>query len=142
MVQLKSKQCQRKAKDEVRKEELEGFPSAKKFRYNGIMPELEEKLDILFDRVVVTGADIWVSNSGVLPPELRDVEELASSEEHQDDEANTLHTDSLDDPIIGAAPVSHPTALEKSAYRRFAGPSRLLDHPLRHKHRDALPPTT
>ncbi|KAL0917914.1 hypothetical protein M5K25_013022 [Dendrobium thyrsiflorum] len=48
---------------------------------------------------------------------------------------------------VGAAPVSHPTALEKSAYRRFAGPSRmpkkkLLDHPLRHKHRDALPPTT
>ncbi|KAL0911080.1 hypothetical protein M5K25_019192 [Dendrobium thyrsiflorum] len=47
----------------------------------------------------------------------------------------------------GAAPVSHPTALEKSAYRRFAGPSRtskkrLLDHPFRHKHRDALPPTT
>ncbi|KAL0919666.1 hypothetical protein M5K25_011779 [Dendrobium thyrsiflorum] len=49
--------------------------------------------------------------------------------------------------VVGAAPVSHPTALEKSAYRRFAGPSRtskkrLLDHPLRHKHRDALPPTT
>ncbi|KAL0904338.1 hypothetical protein M5K25_026430 [Dendrobium thyrsiflorum] len=48
---------------------------------------------------------------------------------------------------VGAAPVSHPTALEKSAYRRFAGPSRtpkkrLLDHPLRHKHRDALPSTT
>ncbi|KAL0910250.1 hypothetical protein M5K25_021213 [Dendrobium thyrsiflorum] len=49
--------------------------------------------------------------------------------------------------VVGAAPVSHPTALEKSAYRRFVGPSRtskkrLLDHPLRHKHRDALPPTT
>ncbi|KAL0906826.1 hypothetical protein M5K25_025351 [Dendrobium thyrsiflorum] len=49
--------------------------------------------------------------------------------------------------VVGAAPIFHPTALEKSAYRRFAGPSRtpkkrLLDHPFRHKHRDALPPTT
>ncbi|KAL0920009.1 hypothetical protein M5K25_009109 [Dendrobium thyrsiflorum] len=48
---------------------------------------------------------------------------------------------------VGTAPVSHPTALEKSAYRRSAGPSRkpkkrLLDHPLRQKHRDTLPPTT
>ncbi|KAH0464514.1 hypothetical protein IEQ34_007300 [Dendrobium chrysotoxum] len=77
------------------------FPSTKKFRYNRIMPELEKKLDIMFGRIVATGADIWVLNSGVLPPELRDVEEVASSkEEHQDDEANTLHTDILDDPII------------------------------------------
>ncbi|KAL0907753.1 hypothetical protein M5K25_022188 [Dendrobium thyrsiflorum] len=48
---------------------------------------------------------------------------------------------------VGAAPVSHPTVLEKSAYRWSASPSRtpkkrLLDHPLRHKHRDALSPTT
>ncbi|KAL0903405.1 hypothetical protein M5K25_027781 [Dendrobium thyrsiflorum] len=49
--------------------------------------------------------------------------------------------------VVGAAPVPHPTALEMSAYRRSASPSRtpkkrLLDHPLRHKHRDVLPPTT
>ncbi|KAL0928488.1 hypothetical protein M5K25_000372 [Dendrobium thyrsiflorum] len=42
--------------------------------------------------------------------------------------------------VVGVALVSHPTALEKSAYRRSASPSRtpkkkLLDHPLRHKHR-------
>ncbi|KAL0904263.1 hypothetical protein M5K25_026348 [Dendrobium thyrsiflorum] len=60
---------------------------------------------------------------------------------------NRLPTVPFDGKTIGAAPVSHPTALEKSAYRRFAGPSRtskkrLLDHPFRHKHRDALPPTT
>ncbi|KAL0927602.1 hypothetical protein M5K25_001790 [Dendrobium thyrsiflorum] len=68
------------------------FPSAKKFRYNGIMLELEKKLDIMFGRVVATGANVWVPNSGVLPPELRDVEEVASSEEdQQDDEANTKH---------------------------------------------------
>ncbi|KAL0912938.1 hypothetical protein M5K25_016361 [Dendrobium thyrsiflorum] len=47
---------------------------------------------------------------------------------------------------VGVAPVSHPTALEKSSYRRSVDPLRtpkkgLLDHPLRHKHRDALPPT-
>ncbi|KAH0434777.1 hypothetical protein IEQ34_026772 [Dendrobium chrysotoxum] len=27
------------------------------------MPELEEKLDIMFGRVVATGADVWVPNS-------------------------------------------------------------------------------
>ncbi|KAL0918805.1 hypothetical protein M5K25_010841 [Dendrobium thyrsiflorum] len=48
---------------------------------------------------------------------------------------------------VGTAPISHPTALEKSAYRRSASPSRtpkkrLLDHLLGHKHRDALSPTT
>ncbi|KAL0926593.1 hypothetical protein M5K25_002832 [Dendrobium thyrsiflorum] len=65
----------------------------------------------------------------------------------EDPGRNRLPTVPFGGKTIGAAPVSHPTALEKSAYRRFAGPSqtpkkRLLDHPLRHKHRDALPPTT
>ncbi|KAH0459745.1 hypothetical protein IEQ34_012559 [Dendrobium chrysotoxum] len=91
-------------------EYLSVFPLAKKFRYNGIMPELEEKLDIMFGRGVATGADIYVPNSGVLPPKLRDVEELASSEEeHEDDKANTLHTDSLDGPIIGDSQRSNNT---------------------------------
>ncbi|KAL0920437.1 hypothetical protein M5K25_009574 [Dendrobium thyrsiflorum] len=85
------------------------FPSAKKFRSNRIMPELEEKLD-MFGRVVATGADVWVPNSGVLPPELGDVEEVASSKEgQQDDEANTVHTDNHYDLIIGDSQSSHNT---------------------------------
>ncbi|KAI0526787.1 hypothetical protein KFK09_002378 [Dendrobium nobile] len=90
------------ASNEWWSEKLQVFPLAKKFRYNGIMPELEEKLDIMFGRVVATGANVWVPNFGVLPPELRDVDDIASSEEeHQDDEVNTLHTNSIEDPIIG-----------------------------------------
>ncbi|KAL0920587.1 hypothetical protein M5K25_009732 [Dendrobium thyrsiflorum] len=60
---------------------------------------------------------------------------------------NRLPTMPFGDKTVGATPVSYPTVLEKSAYRRSAGPSRtpkkrLLDHPLRRQHRDALPPTT
>ncbi|KAL0919094.1 hypothetical protein M5K25_011167 [Dendrobium thyrsiflorum] len=47
---------------------------------------------------------------------------------------------------VGVAPGSLLPCYE-SAYRWFSGPSQtpkknLLDHPFRHKHRDALPPTT
>ncbi|KAL0908075.1 hypothetical protein M5K25_022544 [Dendrobium thyrsiflorum] len=80
------------------------FPSVKKFRYNGIMPELEEKLDIMFGRVVAT-----VPNSGVLPPELRDVEEVASSEEdQQDDESNTERYTRLITPKIKRVRTTKP----------------------------------
>ncbi|KAH0448480.1 hypothetical protein IEQ34_022280 [Dendrobium chrysotoxum] len=64
----------------------------------------------MFGRVVATGADVWVPNSGVLPPELRDVDEVVSSdEEQQDDEANTLNSDNHEDPIIGDSQRSHNT---------------------------------
>ncbi|XP_020702401.2 chlorophyll a-b binding protein AB96-like [Dendrobium catenatum] len=106
---------------------LKVFPSAKKFRYNGIMLELEEKLNILFGSVVAIGADLWVPNSGVLPPELKDVEEVASSEdEQQDDEANTIHTDNHDDPIIGDSQRSHKRKRIRTT--KSGGRQMFIDH--------------
>ncbi|KAH0454828.1 hypothetical protein IEQ34_016752 [Dendrobium chrysotoxum] len=98
-----------RTKLEIPRHDLSAPLPEQKFQYNGIMPELEEKLDIMFGGIVATGADVWVPNSGVLPHVHKDVEELASfEEEHQDDEANTLHTDILDDPIIGGEACTKP----------------------------------
>ncbi|KAH0459589.1 hypothetical protein IEQ34_012403 [Dendrobium chrysotoxum] len=45
-------------------------PAAKKFRFNGIQPELEQKLETMFSHIVATGDNVWIPNSGILPPEL------------------------------------------------------------------------
>ncbi|PKU78991.1 hypothetical protein MA16_Dca000335 [Dendrobium catenatum] len=91
------------------------------------MLELEEKLNILFGSVVAIGADLWVPNSGVLPPELKDVEEVASSEdEQQDDEANTIHTDNHDDPIIGDSQRSHKRKRIRTT--KSGGRQMFIDH--------------
>ncbi|KAI0508027.1 hypothetical protein KFK09_014161 [Dendrobium nobile] len=69
------------------------MPNAKKFRFNGIPPELEEKLDLMFSRIVATGENVWIPSSGVLPPELNDNHAISSEEEEytQDEQTHLPH---------------------------------------------------
>ncbi|KAI0494936.1 hypothetical protein KFK09_025082 [Dendrobium nobile] len=53
------------APDEWWKEKLEVVPNAKKFKYCGINPELEHKLDSMFMGVVATGVHAWTPNQGI-----------------------------------------------------------------------------
>ncbi|KAL0913018.1 hypothetical protein M5K25_016447 [Dendrobium thyrsiflorum] len=46
------------------------LPNAKKFRYCGIDPELEDKLDMMFMGVVATGANAWTPNQTVEHPDV------------------------------------------------------------------------
>ncbi|KAL0910371.1 hypothetical protein M5K25_021347 [Dendrobium thyrsiflorum] len=64
----------------------EVVPAARKFRFNGIPLELEEKLEIMFSRIVATGDNVWIPNSGILPSELTD-------EQHNSSEEDDLHDD-------------------------------------------------
>lgn len=54
------------------KRKIELFPSAKKFRYNGIDPDLEEKLDKMFMNAVPVNEIPWEPKSESLPPGLTD----------------------------------------------------------------------
>ncbi|KAL0913465.1 hypothetical protein M5K25_016928 [Dendrobium thyrsiflorum] len=49
---------------------LQVLPNAKKFRYCGIDPELEDKLDMMFMGVVATGANAWTPNQTVEHPDV------------------------------------------------------------------------
>ncbi|KAI0496424.1 hypothetical protein KFK09_022740 [Dendrobium nobile] len=69
------------------------MPNAKKFRFNGIPPELEKKLDLMFSRIVATGENFWIPCSGVLPPELNNNHVISSEEEEytQDEQTHLPH---------------------------------------------------
>ncbi|KAI0496249.1 hypothetical protein KFK09_022563 [Dendrobium nobile] len=69
------------------------MPNAKKFRFNGIPPELEEKMDLMFSRIVTTGENVWIPSSGVLTPELNDNHAISSEEEEytQDEQTHLPH---------------------------------------------------
>ncbi|KAI0488654.1 hypothetical protein KFK09_028493 [Dendrobium nobile] len=69
------------------------MPNAKKFRFNGIPPELEEKLDLMFNRIVATGENVWIPSYGVLPQELNDNHTISSEEEEytQDEQTHLPH---------------------------------------------------
>ncbi|KAI0519970.1 hypothetical protein KFK09_007433 [Dendrobium nobile] len=75
------------APDEWWKEKLEVVPNAKKFRYCGINPELEHKLDSMFMGVIATGVHAWTPNQGI------DHENF-----HGDTEKLDATTDSFEDP--------------------------------------------
>ncbi|KAL0917032.1 hypothetical protein M5K25_012072 [Dendrobium thyrsiflorum] len=97
------------------------------------MPELEEKLDIMFGRIVAMGRDVWVPNSGVLPPEFRDVEEDAYEEEHQGDNANTLHGHEFDNPSrtdLQRSHNTHPVIHKRKRIKRTnsGGRQLFIDH--------------
>ncbi|KAH0434480.1 hypothetical protein IEQ34_026814 [Dendrobium chrysotoxum] len=62
------------------------MPNAKKFCYNGIPREFEEKLDLMFSRIVATGENVWIPNSGVLLLELNNDHTISSEEEYTQDE--------------------------------------------------------
>lgn len=55
------------ASDDWWKERLEVVPAAKKFRYAGIPPELEENLYTMFKEIVASGENAWAPNSRVDP---------------------------------------------------------------------------
>ncbi|KAK8951632.1 hypothetical protein KSP39_PZI003371 [Platanthera zijinensis] len=75
------------ASDDWWKERLEVVPAAKKFRYAGIPPELEEKLYTMFNEVVATGDNAWAPNSRVDPSSPEHV-----LSEHEDDVVEELGT--------------------------------------------------
>ncbi|KAK8937139.1 hypothetical protein KSP39_PZI011929 [Platanthera zijinensis] len=56
------------ASDEWWKERIEMLPAAKKFRFVGIAPDLEEKLDRMFSQVVANGENVWIPSTGAMPP--------------------------------------------------------------------------
>ncbi|KAG0450289.1 hypothetical protein HPP92_027007 [Vanilla planifolia] len=56
------------ASDEWWREKVKEFPAAKKFRYCGIDPEMEEKLDKMFMNMIPSDEHAWAPNSGSLPP--------------------------------------------------------------------------
>ncbi|XP_020680634.1 L10-interacting MYB domain-containing protein [Dendrobium catenatum] len=55
------------ASDEWWKKKIQEFPAAKRFRYNGIDPVLEEKLDKMFMNTILPGEPAWAPNSGSFP---------------------------------------------------------------------------
>ncbi|XP_020705968.1 uncharacterized protein LOC110116644 [Dendrobium catenatum] len=69
------------------------MPNAMKFRFNGIPSELEEKLDLMFSRIVATGENVWIPSSGVLPPKLIGNHTISSEEEEytQDEQTHLPH---------------------------------------------------
>ncbi|KAK8945020.1 hypothetical protein KSP39_PZI008015 [Platanthera zijinensis] len=62
------------------KDRLKVFPSARKFQFAGISPELEEKLHMMFSQVVANGDLAWAPNSRIFEHE--SVDEHDGSPEH------------------------------------------------------------
>ncbi|KAL0927400.1 hypothetical protein M5K25_001565 [Dendrobium thyrsiflorum] len=81
-------------------------PAARKFRFNGIPPELEEKLEIMFSRIVATGDNVWIPNSGILPSELR-------TEQHNSSEEDDLHDDDPQVEISNGEEATFTTASQR-----------------------------
>ncbi|KAL0913227.1 hypothetical protein M5K25_016671 [Dendrobium thyrsiflorum] len=84
----------------------EVVPAAMKFRFNGIPPELEEKLKIMFSRIVATGENVWIPNSGILPSELR-------NEQHNSSEEDDLHDDDPQVEISNGEEATFTTASQR-----------------------------
>ncbi|XP_020686288.1 L10-interacting MYB domain-containing protein-like [Dendrobium catenatum] len=81
------------APDEWWKEKLEVVPNAKKFRYCGIDPELEDKLDLMFLGVVATGDHAWTPNQGLHDENVtEDSENIDVSSESFEDPSQKLES--------------------------------------------------
>ncbi|KAH0453773.1 hypothetical protein IEQ34_018097 [Dendrobium chrysotoxum] len=65
---------------------ITSYLQQRKFRFNRIPPELEQKLEIIFSRIVATGNNVWIPNSGILPYE-------ATNEQHNSSDENDHHDD-------------------------------------------------
>ncbi|PKU70772.1 hypothetical protein MA16_Dca012525 [Dendrobium catenatum] len=74
------------------------MPNVKKFCFNGIPPELGEKLDLMFSRIVATEENILILSSSVLPPELNDDHTNSSKEVYTQDEQTHFPHISTNDP--------------------------------------------
>ncbi|KAK8966573.1 hypothetical protein KSP40_PGU011079 [Platanthera guangdongensis] len=80
------------------------LPAAKKFRYTGIAPELEEKMDKMFSSVVATGEKSWI-------PSMREMHPMFSEPEPISD----------DDDLVVENIATPPTNMNDSADKQFDG---------------------
>ncbi|KAK8917056.1 hypothetical protein KSP39_PZI003947 [Platanthera zijinensis] len=96
------------ASDEWWDERLKVVPAAKKFRYSGIQPELEEKLNMMFSSVVATGHHACTPHSRNVGPE--STGDRALSDGGQED---------VD--VSGVPPVPENTATSEVGHRRRKG---------------------
>ncbi|KAH0460927.1 hypothetical protein IEQ34_008502 [Dendrobium chrysotoxum] len=84
---------------------IDVVPNARKFRYCGIDPELEDKLDLIFIGVVATGDHAWTPNQGLHH------ENITEDSEHID-----IGTESFEDPsqnfdnISDCSQLKHPSS--------------------------------
>ncbi|KAK8956663.1 hypothetical protein KSP39_PZI000517 [Platanthera zijinensis] len=73
------------ASDEWWQERIQMIPMAKKFRYSGIAPELEEKLDRMFSQVVASGDNVWIPATGSMPSIFLDDGGVVGNEDNGDE---------------------------------------------------------
>ncbi|XP_008229467.1 PREDICTED: L10-interacting MYB domain-containing protein-like [Prunus mume] len=60
------------ASEEWWQDKIKAEPKYARFQFEGISPEMEEKLDMMFLNVTATGKHSWAPSSGVLPIESDD----------------------------------------------------------------------
>ncbi|KAH0460721.1 hypothetical protein IEQ34_011384 [Dendrobium chrysotoxum] len=88
----------------------EVVPNAKKFRYCGINPELEHKLDLMFMGVVATGVHAWTPNEGI---DHKNV--------HGDSEQLDTTTNSFEDPSQSFDSISECSKLKRPSSTTSVG---------------------
>lgn len=103
--------------DEWWKGKIEEFPSAKKFRYNGIDPEMEEKLDKMF----MNADNAWAPNSESLPPVVTD-EDFEDCESTKSLSGDTKIVNELRRSYSGLKRASQPSSNGKGNKSKFVCP--------------------
>ncbi|KAK8954104.1 hypothetical protein KSP39_PZI002708 [Platanthera zijinensis] len=83
-------------------------PAAKKFRYSGIQPELEEKMNMMFSSVVATGHHACTPHSRNVGPESTEDRALSNGGQEDDD-------------VTGVPPAPENTATSEVGHRRRKG---------------------
>ncbi|KAK8928427.1 hypothetical protein KSP39_PZI017108 [Platanthera zijinensis] len=101
------------ASDEWWDERLKVVPAAKKFRYSGIHPELEEKLNMMFSSVVATGRHACTPNT---------INEIPESV----DETGISDVDPEDIDVIGDPAPRENTATSAHGKKRKKGKSKVI----------------
>ncbi|KAK8916030.1 hypothetical protein KSP39_PZI022474 [Platanthera zijinensis] len=97
------------------------IPNAKKFRFGGIVPEFEEKLDKMFSLVVATGENVWMPSSGELPGIFSQPDTLSEEADDHINESNNTQTfahEDLDSATPGQSSQSGATSKRKRKGRR------------------------
>ncbi|KAL0917255.1 hypothetical protein M5K25_012302 [Dendrobium thyrsiflorum] len=89
---------------------LEVVPNAKKFRYCGIDPELEDKLDQMFLGVIATGDHAWTPNQGM------NNENITEDSENID-----IGSDSFEDPLENLESISDCGQLKQPIFITSTG---------------------
>ncbi|XP_028549591.1 L10-interacting MYB domain-containing protein-like [Dendrobium catenatum] len=98
------------ASDEWWKEKLEVVPNAKKFRYSGIDPELEDKLDLMFQGVVATVDHAWTPN-----------QRLNHENDTEDFEHTDIGSESFEDPSQNLESINDYSQLKRPSSTTSTG---------------------